>query len=108
VTRPAACSSPDSDRSVAPTGEQADNSPPYEANTQAIEGDLEEQIDEKLSGPPWNKPVEDTRVTCPTDVRWQVGDSFRCDVAAPGFPRGFAEVTLEDDDGEYSWYIKNQ
>ena len=104
----AACSSPDSDRSAAPTGEQGQNSSTHEANTNAIEGDLEKRIDKKLSGPPWNKPVAGTRVTCPTGVQWQVGDSFRCDVASRGFPRGFAEVTLEDDDGKYSWYITNQ
>jgi len=37
-----------------------------------------------------------------------VGDSFRCDVTAPGFPSGIADITIESDDGKYRWYISNQ
>ena len=70
------------------------------ADVRAIETDLEGQIDQKIG-------VIGTRVTCPEQVTWQVGESFRCDVTAPDFPPGVGVVTLVDDSGRFSWYITN-
>ena len=75
--------------------------------TSGIEDDLEQQIDVKvgrLSG----ERIAGTRVDCPAEVEWQVGDSFRCDVTVPGQTPGYAEVTMETGDGRYSWLISNQ
>lgn len=70
------------------------------ANVRGIENDLEGQIDQKPG-------VVGSRVECPRRVDWKVSDSFRCDVAAPGYPPGSAEVTLEHEGGKYSWYLSN-
>lgn len=65
-----------------------------------IEADLEAQVDMKLG-------VRRTQVTCPTYVSGEVGSSFQCDVVAPGFPPGLAQVTWGSDDGRYSWFLTN-
>lgn len=97
----AGCASNSANPSAPSSSEEAGSSPSYEADTSAMEVDLEGQIDEKLN-------VVGTQVECPSYVVWQVGDSFHCDVTAPGSPPGFAEVTLDSDDGKYRWYISNQ
>lgn len=103
----AACTSNSANPSHPSSSEEAESSPAYEADIPAIERDLEGQIDEKVSRQ-WHRGVAGTRVDCPSDVHWQVGDSFRCDVSVPGFPPGLAEVSIESDDGNFSWYISNQ
>ena len=97
----AGCTSNSANPSAPSSSEEAGSSPSHEADTSAIEVDLEGQIDEKLN-------VVGTEVACPSNIVWRVGDSFHCDVTAPGSPPGLAEVTLYSDDGKYSWYISNQ
>lgn len=65
-----------------------------------IEADLEAQVDAKLG-------VRRTQVTCPAHVSGKIGSSFHCDVVAPGFPPGLAQVTWESGDGRYSWFLTN-
>ena len=92
---------------ASPGSQEPAGSPEYVADMSAIESDLEGQIDEKVSRQ-WETRVVGTRVECPPQVDWQVGESFRCDVTVPGSPPGYAKVSMESDDGKYSWYISNQ
>ena len=103
----AACTSNSASPNAASSSEEAESSASYEPDVPAIEADLEGQIDVKvgrLSG----KRIVGTRVDCPSEIEWQVGGSFRCDVTVPGQKRGYAEVTMETSDGRYSWFISNQ
>lgn len=85
--------------SPAPSGD-AKSSGSEAANTSAIEPDLVSQIDDKLG-------VEGTRVDCPEQINWSVGDSFHCDVAVPGSGSGIVVLTLEADGGKFGWYLTN-
>lgn len=70
------------------------------ADVHAIEADLEAEIDRKLG-------VVGTVVTCPSQISWHVGDSIHCDISTPDVAAGLGVVTLEDEDGRYSWYMTN-
>lgn len=103
----AGCTSNSAKPSAPSDSEGAGASLAFAADIPAIARDLEGQIDEKVSRQ-WDVHVVGTKVECPTYVHWEMGDSFRCDVTVPDFGPGIAHVTMESDDGKYSWYLSNQ
>lgn len=84
-----------------------DDAPSYEEDIPGIERDLAKQIDGQVSRL-FERPVEGTEVDCPPNVDWEVGLVFRCGVQVPDSPAGFAQITVESDDGKYTWFINNQ
>jgi hypothetical protein len=103
----AACTSNGVGPSPPSSSEGTESPASYEPDVPAMEVDLEGQIDVKV-GDLSDERVVGTRVDCPAEVEWQVGESFRCDVRVPGQKPGYAEVTMETSDGRYSWFISNQ
>lgn len=61
---------------------------------QAIQKDMAKQLDMKPSK---------LTVDCPTTITWRVGEDFHCVAEADPGARVRVTVTMESDDGSYTW-----